>query len=46
MEKHITNKEYIQPSAESVKLMPEGNILIFSGGEASGDAGGESGWDE
>lgn len=46
MEKNITNKEYTTPSSEIVELMSESNILIFSGGEASGDAGGESGWDE
>lgn len=46
MEKYIRNTDYVSPSVEAVELVLEGSILVNSpGGTASGDAGGEDGWD-
>ena len=47
MEKYIRNTDYVSPSVEAVELVLEGSILLVNspGGTASGDAGGEDGWD-
>ena len=46
MGKNIRNKDYVSPSVETVEIILAGSILVNSpGGTASGDAGGEEGWD-